>query len=153
MTNDPGFTIFTYMKLNKEDYIAKYGEDKYKEILEYSREYNRKRQHYRHCNDPEWKARRNAKNKLWKQSRYIQDKRIDLVENYDLAKADNFKDWDLHHRNEIITLEDGNIRTMLYKDLIEKGLYYNRPPEELIWLRHGEHSKLHMHARIYGSRI
>lgn len=141
------------MKLNKEEYIAKYGEDKYKEILEYSREFNRKRQHYRHCNDLEWKARRNAKNKLWKQSRYIRDKRIDLVENYELAKAEDFKDWDLHHRNEIITLEDGNIKTMLYKDLIEKDLYYNRPPEELIWLRHGEHSKLHMYARIYGSRI
>lgn len=141
------------MKLKKEEYIAKYGEDKYKEILDYSREYNRKQQHYKHCNDPVWKARRNAKNKLWKQSRYVHDKRIDLVENYELAKSEGFKDWDLHHRNEIIILNDGNIRTMLYKDLISKDLYYNRPPEELIWLRHGEHSKLHMNARIYGSRI
>ena len=64
-----------------------------------------------------------------------------LVENYDLAKKDNFKGWDLHHRLEL-TL-DGEFANSAM-DLVNKDMYFHRPHYELIWLRHGEHSRLHL---------
>lgn len=60
------------------------------------------------------------------------------VENYEKAKADNFKGWDCHHRFEL----DG-ITTLSIQELIGLGLYYDRPAEELIFLTRGEHIKLH----------
>lgn len=63
-----------------------------------------------------------------------------LIDNYDKAKADNFKDWVIHHRlafNE--KYEYVNSR----QDLIDKDLYYYRPPEELIYLLNWDHVKLH----------
>lgn len=63
-----------------------------------------------------------------------------LIDNYDKAKADNFKDWVIHHRlafNE--KCECVNSR----QDLIDKDLYYNRPPEELVYLLNWDHVKLH----------
>lgn len=56
------------------------------------------------------------------------------IENYEKAKADNFINWDCHHR-----LEEKYTR----KELIAKGLYYNRMPSELIFLPRKEHMALH----------
>ena len=67
-----------------------------------------------------------------------------LIENYELAKADNFEGWDLHHRLEL-TL-DGEY-ALSASDLIRMNMYYDRPYFELIYLRHREHAKLHGHAR------
>ena len=57
------------------------------------------------------------------------------IENYQEALKSTLK-YDLHHRREI---SENKSR----KDLIEENLYYNRPPEELIFLEHGEHQRLH----------
>ena len=60
--------------------------------------------------------------------------RYSEIENYNLALADNFKDWHCHHK-----LEEYYTR----EELILKEMYYNRPPEELIFLTKKEHQKLH----------
>lgn len=67
-----------------------------------------------------------------------------LVANYEKAKADNFKNWHIHHRFETHD-ENGILRDkpLSVKELKEKGLYYNRPASELIWLTNSDHRLLH----------
>ena len=64
---------------------------------------------------------------------------LDLIENYQKALAENFKGWCMHHRLEI--QPDGT--RVSAKELIDQGLYYGRPAEELIFMRFEEHSTLH----------
>ena len=63
------------------------------------------------------------------------------IENYEKAKADDFKGWECHHRLETHT-PDGKRREVDigYKKLKALGLYYNRPAEELIFLTTREHN-------------
>jgi len=63
---------------------------------------------------------------------------ISQIENYELAKADNFKEWACHHKLEIHEDYQNS-----YKEMKMMGLYYNRPAEELIFLPKGEHSRIH----------
>ena len=71
--------------------------------------------------------------------RYCKD--YENIENYQKAKADNFVGWHCHHRLETHT-PDGVRRgaDISHKELIALGLYYNRPPEELIFLTIKEHN-------------
>ena len=66
------------------------------------------------------------------------------IENYDKAKADDFKGWDCHHRLETHN-SDGARRLVdiAKKELKALDMYYNRPSSELIFMKHGEHSILH----------
>ena len=57
------------------------------------------------------------------------------IENYDEAIKSPLI-YDLHHRLEISEMQSA-------KDLIFLHLYYNRPPEELVFLEHREHCRLH----------
>ena len=57
------------------------------------------------------------------------------IENYQEAVKSPLR-YDLHHRNEISEHKSK-------KQLITENLYYGRPPEELIFLEHGEHIRLH----------
>ena len=70
-----------------------------------------------------------------------QDNRI---ENYQNAKAEGFKDWVRHHRLETHN-SDGVKRVVdiTVEELIALDMYYNRPAEELIYMRNAEHTKLH----------
>ena len=70
---------------------------------------------------------------------------IKSLEKYckDYQNIQNYEDavrspliYDLHHRLEISEMQSRS-------DLIFLHLYYNRPPEELIFLEHGEHVRLH----------
>ena len=70
---------------------------------------------------------------------------IKILEKYckDYTKIENYEEavksplrYDLHHRLEIDEMQSRS-------DLIFLHLYYNRPPEELIFLAHGEHVRLH----------
>ena len=61
---------------------------------------------------------------------------ISLIENCDKAINDETQTWHCHHRKET---DEG----LSAKKLIELGLYYGRPANELIFLTHGEHSSLH----------
>jgi len=66
------------------------------------------------------------------------------IENYEKAKADNFIGWVRHHRLETHN-SDGKRRLvdLTVNELKALDMYYDRPPEELIWLRSSEHTKLH----------
>lgn len=74
--------------------------------------------------------------------RYCSD--IENVENFEKAKADNFKGWCIHHRLQTWT-SDGERRLVNISadELKSLGMYYNRPAEELIFLTSSEHSILH----------
>ena len=67
-----------------------------------------------------------------------------LIENYQLAKADNFKGWILHHCLEL-TLD--NEIACPVETLKRLDMYYNRPYFELIYIRRSEHTALHSKAR------
>lgn len=58
------------------------------------------------------------------------------IENYEEAMKSPFK-YDLHHRLEISEMQSAS-------DLKFLHLYFHRPAEELIFLEHGEHIRLHM---------
>ena len=57
------------------------------------------------------------------------------IKNYDEAIKSPLL-YDLHHLLEIDEMQSRS-------DLIFLHLYYHRPPEELIFLSHGEHVRLH----------
>lgn len=66
------------------------------------------------------------------------------VLHYAEAKADNFKNWVRHHRLETHTSEGFLRSVQLSKaELIALDMYYDRPAEELIWLKAGEHRIVH----------
>lgn len=57
----------------------------------------------------------------------------ELIENYDLAIADKEKVWICHHRKEEFYTK---------KELVEMGMYFNVPPEDLVFCRNAkEHHK------------
>ena len=57
----------------------------------------------------------------------------ELIENYDLAIADKENIWPCHHRKEEFYTK---------KELIEMGMYFNVPPEDLVFCRNKkEHYK------------
>ena len=66
---------------------------------------------------------------------------ISKIENYELAKRDNFRGWVIHHRLELV--ETGAVVDSTKQDLRARGIYYNRPAGELIYLTKSEHQKLH----------
>ena len=70
--------------------------------------------------------------------RYCSD--IENIENFEKAKADNFKGWCCHHRKGV------DIPTEKLKAL---GMYYNRPADELIFLTRSEHKSLHNEGNKY----
>jgi hypothetical protein len=67
---------------------------------------------------------------------------------YEKAKADNFKGWVRHHRLETHT-SDGFLRLVQLSktELIALDMYYERPAEELIWLKAGVHRTVHGKAK------
>ena len=54
----------------------------------------------------------------------------ELIENYELAIADTAQTWEVHHRREEFYSQ---------QELIEGEEYFDRPPEELIFLTKSEH--------------
>lgn len=66
-------------------------------------------------------------------------KNVEEIENYELAKKDNFKGWHLHHRLETMPFS-GKIVSQKY--LIEQGLYYNVQPSALIYMKAQAHRHL-----------
>lgn len=72
------------------------------------------------------------------------------IENYEKAVADKTQIWHLHHRLETHKYKDRNRKEWIKRDenvsreeLQAFGLYYNRPAEELIFVTHSEHRRLH----------
>jgi hypothetical protein len=152
--------------MTKQELIDKHGLEWYEDFKKRMNEYCKKKcrddsgyherklkrnsaWYYALKEDTEYKDYNNERNKRyrrntrWKQRKYVIDGRIDLIENYRLAEADSFEGWTIHHRKEIGL--DGKV-SYTQKQLIDKGLYYDRPPDELIWLTNSEHKKLHNSA-------
>ena len=143
--------------MKKSEYIAKYGLERY----EAEKKRNIERQRERYQSDDKFretkKRRTNTCNikrylnnkaanescRLHKRKKFVANGRIDLIENYEIAKLDDFKDWVIHHRLELTI--DGSFAHSA-KDLIRLDMYYNRPPYELIWMRRNEHSSMHKTA-------
>lgn len=74
---------------------------------------------------------------------------ISNIENYQEAlKDDEF--WEVHHRFETHD-ENGNWldKRLSKKELISKGLYFNRPSSELIFMPRQKHRFLHMGRNQY----
>ena len=71
--------------------------------------------------------------------RYCKD--FQEIENYQEA-VQSSEPYDLHHRKEVETLEDGTVVLRSSKELKDLNLYWNRPPEELIFLKHSKHSSI-----------
>lgn len=69
------------------------------------------------------------------------------IENYSKAVLDTTQVWDVHHRLETHYLKNGKWisrdEELLTEQLIEEGVYFDRPPEELIFLTRSEHKKYH----------
>ena len=61
---------------------------------------------------------------------------ISLIENYNEAVNDTTQMWQCHHKLEIKLHKTS-------QELIEMGLYYNRPASELIILTEKNHKSLH----------
>ena len=81
--------------------------------------------------------------RTWKNFRYCTTP--EKIENYEAAMSDTTNIWVCHHR-----LESDYTKN----ELIELGLYYNRPPEELIFLTDAEHKKLpHKGKKVQGKKI
>ena len=72
------------------------------------------------------------------------------IENYQKALADNFKGWNCHHRLETHN-SDGERRLVdiSRNELKALDMYYNRPAEELIFMKESEHNSLHKKGNIY----
>lgn len=66
------------------------------------------------------------------------------IENFLSAALDNEQVWDCHHRLEIELGADRNY-------LIEHDLYYNRPPEELIFVTRSQHNEIHKAAERFNT--
>ena len=79
--------------------------------------------------------------------RYCKD--YENIENYEKAKKDDFIGWECHHRLETHN-SDGKRRLVDInrKELIALGMYYHRPPEELIFLTVEEHTSLHHKGKL-----
>ena len=74
----------------------------------------------------------------------IKPEQIEQIENYELAKKDNFDGWCIHHRLETHN-SDGQKRlvNLSVAELKALDMYYNRPASELVFLIISEHIKLH----------
>ena len=70
----------------------------------------------------------------------------ELIENYDKAVADETQMWDVHHRLET-HFSDGTERPrnaqLSHAELAALGTYFDRPPEEFIFLTKVQHNTLH----------
>jgi hypothetical protein len=154
--------------MTKQEYIDRYGIEVYKAHIEKRRLYYK--EHKEHCLEMnkrytlQNKEKVDEKNKHWrdnnKERHYQSTKKCrekniewnlnrictDLrsVENYELAVADKFKGWILHHRFELHS--DYSLRYSK-EALIKIDLYYHRPPEELIFVPVKEHVAMHAKTR------
>lgn len=68
---------------------------------------------------------------------------ISRIENYDKAMTDMEQIWECHHRLEV----GANGELIARGDLINHGLYYDRPADELIFLTKEQHTTLHNNNR------
>lgn len=74
------------------------------------------------------------------------------IENYDKAVKDE-RLWDCHHRDEIKVLPSGIKVCRTTQDLKDNGRYFNCPANELIFILHTEHARMHMTGKLKGCKM
>ena len=144
--------------MNKQEYRRKYYLEHKAKILEKVKKWREENPDKPKQYSKTWKNRNDERNKeinkSWKENNkdkvrignkktylsFCKSDEYELIENYELAKTDNFKDWDCHHRLELHP--DCSLR-FTRKSLQDLDLYYNRPANELIFLTHSEHARIH----------
>ena len=87
--------------------------------------------------------------RVWRLKHYCKDD-LSRIENYELAKKDNFVGWQIHPRLEF-TLNGERARTS--DELIRMNMYYGRPYFELIFLRTQDHRRIHNADPVRKSNI
>lgn len=63
---------------------------------------------------------------------------LEQIENFKAAEAENFVNWVVHHRAEILPCGNFSVN-----DLKEHNLYYGRPASELMFMRDHDHRSMH----------
>lgn len=156
-----------YDKAHKEyskEYSKMYRNTHRKQIAEYRKNYIESYKQYLKDNkekikDTKRKYRASHKEEISKyfknyhrniERNYCLSGKEQEIENYNSAKAECFNGWQRHHRLETHT-SDGEKRIIQLsrEELIALDMYYNRPPEELIWLKCSDHTKIHK-AKVEG---
>ena len=66
---------------------------------------------------------------------------ISQIQNYKEAVEDTDNMWALHHKMELIVT--GAVCDATKQDLIDWNIYYDRPADELMFIKDSEHKKLH----------
>src|SRR5574344_430980 len=147
--------VLAYREAHKEE-IKEYNQAHKEEMKEYSKAYRQahkeERKEYKQAhkdkireNSKEYyeahKTKVNTYSKFHGRQKYCCED-LSQIENYSSAKADNFVNWDIHHRLE--TNSDVNLSR---KELKALDMYYNRPASELIFITHGDHISLHNKKR------
>lgn len=135
--------------MTKIKYIEKYGEEAWKNKLKKDKEYKRIHREQIREKDRQYNQQHKDERKQWRRKNicmfiYCIPEQIEQIENYELAKKDNFDDWCIHHRLETHN-SDGEKRlvNLSKTELIALDMYYNRPASELVFLTKSEHTKLH----------
>ena len=165
MTDEEKKTYYQAHKEERKEYLKTYYQDNKEEAKEYYQAHKEEAKEYRKAYHLIHKEEAKEYNKAHKKElkeylkTYYQDNKeeesmrkrqkycseaVSKIENYTLAKADNFIDLDIHHRLETHN-SDGERRLVdLTKDELKVlGMYYNRPASELIFMKHSEHISLH----------
>src|SRR5574344_1831623 len=137
-------------KEERKEYMKAYRQAHKEEAKEYSQAHKEERKEYNQAHKEEAKEYNKAYHETNRERRLRKYFCMNLeeVENYNLAKADNFVNWDIHHRLETHN-SDGERRLVdiTHKELMKLGMYYNRPASELIFMKHGEHISLHLKGK------
>lgn len=140
--------------MKKIEFIERYGEEAYQRHLEYKKQYRKqhreeikqyRQQYYQQHREEENQYRKQYERKNRCMFAFCIPEQIEEVENYELAKKDNFQGWCIHHRLETHN-SDGEKRlvNLSREELIALDMYYNRPASELVFLTKSEHIILHM---------
>jgi hypothetical protein len=146
--------------MTKREYIERYGEEAYQRQLDYQKQYNKEHKEERNQYNKKYREEHKQYYKKYREEHreehkqylrmnkamfaYCVPEQIEQVENYELAKVDNFNGWCIHHRLETHT-SDGEKRLvdLSRMELFALDMYYNRPANELIFLTRSEHTSLH----------
>lgn len=145
--------------MTNEQIKEKYGEERLNEILEARKQYYKKNREKRLAYQKSYDAIHNRNTYFRDYMRhyqkcgvlfsYVIDCNPEQIENYELAKADDFKGWHCHHRLETHTADGKRRKVDLSREeLIAMNMYYNRPANELIFMKAGEHISLHKRVGI-----
>ena len=131
------------LKISRKKYKAEHKEEIKVKAKIYNDTHKEQHKKYREEN----KEKISARKKVYYREQYkvfCRKGEEEKVLHYAEAKADNFKNWVRHHRLETHTSEGFLRSVQLSKaELIALDMYYDRPAEELIWLKAGVHRTVH----------